>query len=134
MIDLTKSKLFTLVLLLIKLDAASKRLFGTLLLLELLKPLWTSITNPNNDPIIHLKRGINSPKCAMIDIWAFDNYVLTDELFEKVSRGLRTYVSINNNYVKKFIPLSESLIPFDRRFKVASVPLFIPDFNLLSCK
>ena len=70
----------------------------------------------------------------MIDIWAFDNYVLTDELFEKVSRGLRTYVSINNNYVEKFIPLSESLIPFDRRFKVASVPLFIPDFNLLSCK
>ena len=28
----------------------------------------------------------------------------------------------------------ESLITFDERFKVPSVPFFIPDFNLLSCE
>ena len=40
-------------------------------------------------------------------------------------------LSINNNLCGKLISTLESSITFDERFKVTSVPFFIPDFKSL---
>ena len=44
------------------------------------------------------------------------------------------YLSVNNDLCGKLVSPLELLITFDGRFKVISVPFFIPDFNLLSYK
>ena len=36
--------------------------------------------------------------------------------------------------MRKSFLILESPTPFDKSFKVTSVPFFIPDFNLLSCE
>ena len=43
-------------------------------------------------------------------------------------------VSVNNNLCEKLVSSSEFPTKFDERFKVTSVPFFIPDFNLSSCE
>ena len=42
--------------------------------------------------------------------------------------------SVNSNLFGKLVSPLESPITFDERCKVTSVPVFIPDFTLLSCK
>ena len=41
---------------------------------------------------------------------------------------------MNNNLHEKLVSSLEFPIKFYERFKVTSVPFFITDFNLLSCK
>ena len=41
-------------------------------------------------------------------------------------------IIVNNNLCGKLFLSLESPATFDKNFKVTSVPLFIPDFNLLS--
>ena len=75
----------------------------------------------------------NAPDCPISDDRVFDNFVLADEPFAKVSQSLKTCVLVNNNLCGKLVSSLESPITFDERFKFASVPFFIHDFNLLSC-
>ena len=43
-------------------------------------------------------------------------------------------VSVDNNLCGKLVSSLELSITFDERFEVTSVPIFIVDFNLLSCR
>ena len=63
-----------------------------------------------------------------------NNFILADELFAKALRSLEAYVLVNNNLCGKLYPSIKLPITFDERFKVTSVPFFIPNFNLLSCE
>ena len=63
-----------------------------------------------------------------------ENFILADEPFAKALRSLETCVSVNNSVCGKLAPSLESPITFDERFKVISVLIFIPDFNLLNCE
>ena len=49
-------------------------------------------------------------------------------------RKPETCTLVNNNLCEKLVSALELPITFDERFKVTSVPFFIPDFNLLSCE
>ena len=49
-------------------------------------------------------------------------------------RILKTYELVNNNLCGKLVSLLKLPIAFYEGFKVASIPFFIPDFNLLSCE
>ena len=51
---------------------------------------------------------------------------------QKLLRNRKTYVLVNNNLGGKLFSSLESPTTFDENFKVTSVPLFIPDFNLFS--
>ena len=74
----------------------------------------------------------NSSYCPILCNWAFDNFILAEEQFEKALRSLKTCVLINDSLFEKlFSPLEWSII-FDERFKVTPVPFFIANFNLLS--
>ena len=79
-------------------------------------------------------RNKNPPNCAILDSWVFDNFILADEFFGKALRSLETCLSVNNNLCEKLVWSLESIINFNEKFKVTSVTLFIPDFNLLSCE
>ena len=71
------------------------------------------------------------PGCTILSNWVFNNIILDEGLFE---RSFETSISVNNNLCGKLFPLLESPQIFDGIFKVTSLLLFIPDFNLLSCK
>ena len=58
--------------------------------------------------------------------------MLADKLFAKAFRSLKTCVLVNNNLCGKIFSTLELPTAFDERFKVTSVPFFIPDFNLLN--
>ena len=58
--------------------------------------------------------------------------MLTKETTSKALRRFATCVLVNNNLWEKLFSALESLITFDKRFKVTLVPFFIADFNLLS--
>ena len=73
------------------------------------------------------------PDCTISGNWIFDNFILADETFAKALRSFKTSVLVNNNLCGKIFSSLESSITFDESFKVTSVPLFIPNFNLLSC-
>ena len=45
-----------------------------------------------------------------------------------------TCVSVNSNSFGKLVSSSKFLIKLGEQFQVTLVPLFIPDFNLLSCE
>ena len=70
----------------------------------------------------------------MLDNWGFQNFRLADELFAKSLRNLETCVVVDNSLCRKLAPSFKSPITFDEKFKVTSVPVFILDFNLLSCE
>ena len=72
----------------------------------------------------------NPYDCPIFCIWVFDNFILADKPFAKVLQSLETCVLVNNNLCRKLFSLLESPTIFDKIFKVASVPHFIPDFNL----
>ena len=46
----------------------------------------------------------------------------------------KLYVSVSNIWWGKLVSSLKFSVNFDERFKVTSVPFFIPDFNLLSCE
>ena len=70
----------------------------------------------------------NPRDCAILCNWVFDNFVLADESFAKGLWRLKTCGLVKN------ISSLEFPIKFDERFKVASVPFFIPNFSFLSCE
>ena len=60
----------------------------------------------------------------------FDTFKLADELFKTTLRSLENCVLVNDNLCKKLYSSLELPVPFDKRFKVASIPFLIPDLNL----
>ena len=74
----------------------------------------------------------NSSYCPILCNWAFDNFILAEEQFEKALRSLKTCVLINDSLFEKLFSPLEWPIIFDERFKVTPVPFFIANFNLLS--
>ena len=72
----------------------------------------------------------NSPDCSVLFNWVFDNFILDEELFAKALRSLENCVLINNNLCGKLFPSLESPTIYDEIFKVSSVLLLVPDFNL----
>ena len=71
--------------------------------------------------------------CIILDKRIFENFVLADETFAKAFTMFETCASVNNNLYGKSVSSLEIPIKCDERFKVTSVPIFIPDFNL-SCE
>ena len=67
-------------------------------------------------------------------IWVFDNFILAEDLLVKALRSLKTCILVNKNLWEKLFSSLESPVTFEYIFKGTSVPFFIPDFNLLSCK
>ena len=76
----------------------------------------------------------NPPDCPSLCNWVFNNFILAEELFANALQSFQTYVLVNNNLCRKLYSSLEPPATFDENFKVASVPFFIPDFNLLSCE
>ena len=83
-----------------------------------------------NDPPKILSR--NPPDCPILNSWVFDNFILTDELSAEVLQKLKSCVLVNYDLCRKLASSPDSPITFDKRFKLISVPFFIPDFNLLN--
>ena len=46
-------------------------------------------------------------------------------------QSLKTCVLVNDNLCRKLVSSLELQIPFNGRFKVTSIPFFIPHFNML---
>ena len=77
--------------------------------------------------------GLRNPRnCAILDSWAFANFILADELFANALRSFETCLSLNSSLFKKLISSLQSPLTFDERFKDRSVAFFILYFNLLS--
>ena len=57
--------------------------------------------------------------------------IAADEPFSKALQVFETCVSVNNILCGKLVSSLEFPIKFHERFKVTSVPFFIPDFTLL---
>ena len=55
--------------------------------------------------------------------------MLADKLFTKASQSLKTSQSGSNNLCAKLVSSSELSFKFDEKFKVTSVPFFIPEIN-----
>ena len=53
---------------------------------------------------------------------------------QKLCQNFETCVLVNDNLCGKLFSSFDSPAKFDEISKVASPPLFIPDFNLLSCE
>ena len=64
----------------------------------------------------------------------FDNSILAEELFTKALQTFEICVLVNKNLCGKLFSSLESPTTFGESFKVTSVPFFMTDFNLLSCK
>ena len=76
----------------------------------------------------------HSPDWPIFDSWVFENLILDDESSAIPLRSLDICVLVNNNLWGKSVSLVVLPTTFDERFRVTSVPFFIPDFNLLSCE
>ena len=74
------------------------------------------------------------PDCIILNKGAFENFILADEPFAKALQIFETCVSVNNILCGKLVSSLEFSIKFEERFKINSVPFFIPDLNLLSCE
>ena len=85
----------------------------------------------SNAPKILLK---NLPDCTILCNWVFNNFVLAEELFAKVLQSLENCALVNNNLCEKLFSPLESLPAFDEILQNYFGTIFIPDFNLLSCK
>ena len=77
----------------------------------------------------------NPPNCNILDSWVFENFILADEPFARAFQIFETCVLIDNNLWRKLL-VSSLILPtaFDEKFKVTWIPLFIHDFNILSCE
>ena len=73
------------------------------------------------------------PNGTVLDNWVFENFISGDKPFAKALRISETCVIV---YVEMLMLVSslEFPIKFVEKFKVTSVPFFIPDFDLLRCK
>ena len=69
-----------------------------------------------------------------LDNWVFGTYILVDELFAKALWSFETCLLVNINLCGKLVSSLEIPTTFDERFKVTSLQVFSPDFNLLRCK
>ena len=97
--------------------------------------MFTSIfASSNAIRAVILNVGKNPPNCTILDSWVFENFILVDEPFSKVLRSLETCVLVNDNLYRRSVWSLDSATTFYKRFKVAWVPFFILDFNLLSCE
>ena len=76
----------------------------------------------------------NSPDCLTLCNWVFDNFILAEEFFVKALLSVETCVLVYNNLCRKLFSSLELPATYDEIFKVTLVPLFIPDFNSLSCE
>ena len=72
----------------------------------------------------------NPPDCTILSKWVFDNFILADKPLTITLQSLATCVLVDKNLCEKLVSSLESRITFSESFKVTSVPLFIPDFNL----
>ena len=91
----------------------------------------------NSSGMAYNKSPTRPPNYATLDSRVFKNFILTVELFTKTLRIFETCVLVNNSLREKLVsssPIIINIITFDEKFKVTWVPLFIPDFNLLSCE
>ena len=64
----------------------------------------------------------------------YNNFILADEPFAKALRSLETCVLVNNNLCGKLFSSLKQSTTFNESFKVTAVPLFVLDFNWLSCE
>ena len=55
----------------------------------------------------------NPPDCRILSNWAFDTFILADELFTKVLRSLKTCVLVNTDLWRKLFSSFESPSTFD---------------------
>ena len=85
---------------------------------------------------LNILKELNGPNISLkiLDSCVFENPILSDEPFAKALRILETCVLVNINLCGKLVLSLESPTTLDERFKVTSVPFFVPDFNLWSCK
>ena len=81
------------------------------------------------------KHTRNRSNWTILDSWVFDYFILANELFPNVLQRIKTFELVNNdNLCGRLLSSLESLITFDERFNVTSVPVSFPDFDLLSCE
>ena len=64
----------------------------------------------------------------------YNNFILANEPFAKALRSLETCVLVNNNLCGKLFSSLKQSTTFNESFKVTAVPLFVLDFNWLSCE
>ena len=73
------------------------------------------------------KKVVRSPPiCTILEDSIFQNVIWTDEPFAKALRSLKFSVLVNTSLCKKLVSSLESPTTYDERFKVASVPFYIP--------
>ena len=75
----------------------------------------------------------NSPDCTLLASWVFDDVILadvilTDSLFAKALRSLKTCLSVNDNFFRKLASSLESSVSSDETFKVTLVLFFYSCF------
>ena len=63
------------------------------------------------------------PDCTILDKWDFYDFILAGELLVKDLRSFESCLSANNNICGKQVLSLESVIMFERRFRVTSVAL-----------
>ena len=85
-------------------------------------PLNPAILSPTNPTI-----------CIILENRVFENFILANEPLAKALQILETCLLVNSNLCGKLVSLLELPITFHERLKITSVPIFITDFNLLSC-
>ena len=76
----------------------------------------------------------NPPGCPILYNWVFDNFILAYEPFAKALWISKTCELGNNNCCEKLFCWLESPSKTDDGFKVSSISIFIPAFNLLICE
>ena len=66
-----------------------------------------SLIIPDIGPITAFK-GLRKPSnYTILESRVFNHFILADELFAKALQGLETYVSVDNNLLRKLVSSSE---------------------------
>ena len=74
-----------------------------------------------------IKKLKNSPTRTILDNWVFEKFPLADEPFAKALLIFETCVLVNNNLWGELATSLKLPTTFGERFKVISVPSFIPN-------
>ena len=103
---------------------------------SLLFVLFLHLFNKGNPVFSNGHKGLpkTPPDYPIICNRVFDNFKLAEELFAKALKSFEACVLVNNKLCEKLFSSLESAAIFDESFKVTSVSVFTPDFNLLSCE
>ena len=98
--------------------------------------VWVHFSLNTNQFLVIILKGYLKIVLIVLSYTAefFDNFILADELFPKALRSLKTCLLVSNNLWGKLYLLLDLRITFDKRFKVTSIPFYVPDFKLLSCE